>query len=243
MVELRPRAGKAIEQFSFVDALVAGLFEGAFAASAVHAAGDFGLGCGDALDGELVLLDGELFRCPGAGGVIRVCPDELVPFAEVALFEPTLVQSVTGPLDERTFEHLIDSLVPSANLFYAIRVDGLFDRMTVRDAVRQQQPFRGLADAVKDQRVASVANTRGAMIGFRGPDVFQGLSVAEFHLHYLDESREFGGHVTDYDLVEGTLSIEAYASFTVHLPEVASYLDAELDNADTDAQIRSAEST
>jgi acetolactate decarboxylase len=241
--ELRPRAGKAIEQFSFVDALVAGLFEGAFAASAVHAAGDFGLGCGDALDGELVLLDGELFRCPGAGGVIRVRPDELVPFAEVARFEPMLVQSVTQPLDELTLEHLIDSLVPSTNLFYAIRVDGLFDRMTVRDAVRQEQPFRGLADAVKDQRVASVANSRGTMIGFRGPDVFQGLSVAEFHLHYLDESREFGGHVTDYDLVEGTLSIEAYASFTVHLPEVASYLDAALDNADTDAQIRSAEST
>ena len=49
--------------------------------------------------------------------------------------------------------------------------------------------------------------------------------------------------MTDYDLVEGTLWIEAYASFTVHLPEVASYLAATLDSADTDAQIRSAEST
>jgi acetolactate decarboxylase len=243
VVDLRPRAGKAIEQFSFVDALVAGLFEGAFTAAALHAAGDFGVGCGDALDGELVLVDGQLFRCPGSGGVMRVGPNELVPFAEVTRFEPTLVQAVTGPLDERSFEHLVDELVPSANLFYAIRVDGVFGRMTVRDAVRQERPFRGLADAVKDQHVASVTNTRGTLIGFRGPDVFQGLSVADFHLHYLDEAREFGGHATDYELVEGTLSIEAYSSFTVHLPEIASYLDALLDNVDSDAQIRSAEST
>mgnify|MGYP000228632044 CR=1 FL=1 len=45
-------------------------------------------------------------------------------------------------------EFLVDGLVPSHNLFYAIRIDGEFASVTVREAVKQQRPFRGLADAV-----------------------------------------------------------------------------------------------
>jgi acetolactate decarboxylase len=239
-MNLRPRAGKAVHQFSFVDALVAGLYEGAFAASEVLSQGDLGVGCGDSLDGELVLLDGELYLCRGDGDVSRVAPTELLPFAEVVRFEPTHSLPVAG-LDEGDFDRLIDELVPSGNLFYAIRVDGVFDRMTVREAVRQQRPFPGLADAVKNQHENTSAVTRGTLLGFRGPEVFQGLSVADFHLHYIDDDRAFGGHVMDFRLRSGTLAIEAFAGFHLRLPEVESYLDAPLDRMDADAAIREAE--
>jgi acetolactate decarboxylase len=239
--QLRPRPGKAIQQFSFVDALVAGLYEGAFAASEVRAAGDFGVGCGDALDGELVLLDGALFVCRGDGEVRGVADDELLPFAQVAHFEPTFSRELRGPFTEAAFEQLVDGLVPSANLFYALRVDAEFDRMTVREAVRQKQPYVGLAEAVKQQHENTVERTRGTMIGFKGPDVFQGLSVADFHLHYLDDERTFGGHVLDFELATGMLQLEAYATFTLRLPQVESFLKAELDDIDSDSAIRQAE--
>jgi acetolactate decarboxylase len=238
--DLRPRAGKAIHQFSFVDALVVGLYEGAFAASEIADVGDLGVGCGDALDGEFVLLDGVMSICRGDGRVDPVAPEELLPFAEVARFEPTFTTSVAD-LDEAGFEALVESLVPSANLFYALRVDGEFERMTVREATRQQHPFPGLAEAVKSQHENTVDSTRGTIVGFKGPDVFQGLSVADFHLHYLDEARGFGGHVMDFRLSSATLSIEAYAGFSLRLPETESYLDAELDDIDADAAIRAAE--
>lgn len=242
MNDLRPRAGKAIHQFSFVDALVAGLYDGAFAASEVQAAGDFGLGCGDALDGELILLDGVLRVCRGDGQVLSVASGDLLPFAEVAVFEPTFRLEVED-LSEGEFEKLIESVVPSDNLFYAVRVDATFETMSVREAVRQQRPYRGLADAVKDQHEAVTGATTGTMIGFKGPDVFQGLSVADFHLHYLDEARAFGGHVMDFQLRSGVVTIEAYSTFTLHLPEVTSYLDAELDDMNADDAIRQAESS
>lgn len=242
MDELRPRAGKAIHQFSFVDALVAGLYDGAFPAAVVQASGDFGLGCGDALDGELLLLDGVLRVCRGDGEVVAVASGDLLPFAEVVTFEPTFSRELTD-LSEKQFEELIESLVPSNNLFYAVRVDAAFDAMTVREAVRQQRPYRGLADAVKDQHENSSGPTTGTMVGFKGPDVFQGLSVADFHLHYLDEARTFGGHVMDFQLRAGTVSIEAYSTFTLHLPEVESYLEAELDDMNADEAIRQAESS
>ena len=237
---LRPRPDKAIHQFSFVDALVAGLYDGAFATSEVLERGDLGVGCGDALDGELVLLDGAAYLCRGDGDVVAVHPDDLLPFAEVVSFRPTLAREL-GPLDEGAFEALVESIVPSNNLFYAIRVEGEFDRMTVREATRQQKPFPGLADAVKSQHENTVGPTSGTLLGFKGPDVFQGLSVADFHLHYVDGARGFGGHVLDFDLTAGTLTMEAYAGFNLRLPQVASYLDAELGDISADAAIREAE--
>jgi acetolactate decarboxylase len=240
MPDLRPRVGKAVQQFSFVDALVVGLLDGAFPASHVSAAGDLGVGCGDALDGELVLIDGVMTICRADGSVGSVAPTELLPFAEVVQFEPTFTMSVEN-LDEIALEALIDSLLPSENLFYALRLVGVFERLTVRDASRQQRPFPGLADAVKTQRESSVGSTSGVVVGFSGPEVFQGLSVADFHLHYLDDASEFGGHVLDFALTRGELSIEAYSSFTVHLPQTDAYLAAHLEELDADAQIRAAE--
>lgn len=241
MNHLRPRGGTAIEQFSFVDALVAGLYDGAFAASHLRDRGTLGVGCGDALDGELVLIDGELFVCR-ASGVEPVADTDRVPFAEVARFEPTLVQQLDGPLTEAGFEALVDSMVPSHNLFYAIRVDGVFESVTIREAVRQQRPYRGLADAVKDQHESTLGAQAGTLLGFKGPDVFQGLSVADYHLHFLSDDRAVGGHSMDFVLRSGTLSMQAFSSFTLHLPEVESYLGAELDDMDADAAIRAAES-
>lgn len=241
MNHLRPRAGTAIEQFSFVDALVAGLYEGAFTASTVRSRGTLGVGCGDALDGELVLIDGEVFVCR-ASGVTRVADDERLPFAEVAKFAPTFTTELDGPISEAQFESIVDSLVPSHNLFYAIRLDGVFESLTIREAVRQQRPFRGLADAVKDQNESTVAELTGTLLGFKGPDVFQGLSVADYHLHFISDDRDLGGHSMDFVLRSGTLSLQAFASFTVHLPQVESYLAAELDDVNSDAAIRAAES-
>ncbi len=240
--DLTPRAATAVHQFSFVDALVAGLYEGAFPASEVLAAGDLGVGCGDALDGELVLLDGAPYLCRGDGEVVPVHPDALLPFAEVVQFRPTLSMPIES-MAEKEFEAFVEELVPSNNLFYAIRVEAEFDRMTVREATRQQRPFPGLAEAVKSQHENRVGATAGTMLGFKGPDVFQGLSVADFHLHYLDGARGFGGHVMDFALARGTLTMEAYAGFTLRLPQVASYLEAELDDISADEQIRQAESS
>ena len=237
---LTPRPGSAVTQFSFVDALVAGLYEGAFPASEVLALGDLGVGCGDALDGEVVLLDGVAHLCRGDGDVRDVPDDALLPFAQVVRFAPTFTLQLRD-LSEEQFVSLVEAAVPSANLFYALRVDAVFDRMTVREATRQQRPFPGLAEAVKSQHENTIGATTGTIVGFKGPDVFQGLSVADFHLHYIDEARAFGGHVLDFGLREGTLSIEAYSRFDLRLPQVQSYLSAELDDLDSDGAIRGAE--
>jgi acetolactate decarboxylase len=240
MSTLRPRPDKAVWQFSFVDALVAGLLDGAFTSREVAQRGDFGLGCGDALDGELLMFDGVMHLCRGDGSVRIVGPDERLPFAEVVVFEPTLTRSIES-LDESGFDRLIEQVVPSDNLFYAMRIDGTFNHVMVREAVRQAKPYRGLAQAAENEHVSTSGSTTGTLVGFRGPDVFQGLTVADSHTHYINDARSWGGHVLTFEIESATLSMEAYSTFTLRLPEVDSYLEATLSELDSDAAIRLAE--
>ncbi|MDO9395022.1 MAG: acetolactate decarboxylase [Herbiconiux sp.] len=232
---------KAVEQFSLVDALVVGLFDGVFSVAQVARRGDFGLGCGDHMDGELVVHEGEFRLFHGDGSMTLLGDDDALAFAEVVRFEPTLREPVVvGSFDELVAR--IRSLVVSDNLFHAVRVRGRFQTVSLREAVRQTKPYLPLAEAVRTQREITVPDARGTLLGFVAPRVFQGISVAGPHLHFVDETGAVGGHVLGLQGVEGVLEIESYSAVTVRLPSSADYLAAELDPADSDAAIRHAES-
>ncbi|GAA0992221.1 acetolactate decarboxylase [Subtercola frigoramans] len=240
---LQPVIGVSITQFSVIHALMSGLYDGVFPASQVLSAGDFGLGCGHALNGELVFVDGQIFRCTSDGSVSRVDESERVPFAEVSVFAPTLSMPLggSGPLDRAGFESLVGSLLPSRNLFYAIRVDGDFDRMLVREPIRQHHPFRPLIEVMRAQNESELGRTSGSLIGFWAPSIYQGISVAGFHLHYLDDGRSVGGHSLDYLIASGTLTMQAMSSLTVRLPHTPEFAGADFESIDDDLAIRRVE--
>ncbi|WP_158507220.1 acetolactate decarboxylase, partial [Subtercola sp. Z020] len=230
-----------IHQFSVVNALMAGLFDGSFPARDVLAAGDFGLGCGNALNGELVVVDGQIFRCTDDGAVTPGDPDELLPFAEVVAFEPTLSHELAGAVDRAGLEELLLQLVGTPNQFFAIRVDGGFEDMLVREPVRQHHPYRRLAEVMTGQREMTLPTTTGSLVGFWAPPFFQGVSVAGLHLHYLNAARSHGGHTLNYTVTGGTLRLQPLAGITVRLPQTPAYAAADLAALDP-ADIRRVES-
>ena len=57
------------------------------------------------------------------------------------------------------------------------------------------QPIKRIADGGSSNVSRLVLGTHtGTLLGFKGPDVFQGLSVADYHLHFLSDDRAVGGH-------------------------------------------------
>lgn len=233
-----------ITQFSLVDALLAGLFDGVVTRAEVDAAGDFGLGCGDRMDGELVILDGihRLFR--GDGSVVVLAPEDRVAFAEVSRFDA----DVAVPLhDVPSLDGLlvaVRSLVASHNVFLGLRVRGSFDRLTLRQPIAQVKPYLRLADAMHDQRELHLDRVEGTLLGFVAPKAFQGVTVAGLHTHFVDAIGSVGGHVLAVSGLAGTLEVEQYGGITVRLPESEDYLAADLDEdaAVSDAAIRAVES-
>jgi len=78
---LAEREPHVLFQASTIGALLDGAYEGdvSFAERAEH--GDQGLGTLNALDGEMIALDGRFFRAAVDGGVDEVDPEARTPFA------------------------------------------------------------------------------------------------------------------------------------------------------------------
>ena len=124
-------------QVSTAGALVEGVYQGAVSVGVVREHGDFGLGTFEDLDGEMVVLDGHVFRVGvrrrGAGGARRrVARRSRSSPASAIRPRPCSARSTGSP----TSPPRIDELRDSANVFFAVRVDGRFDAVHVRAACR-----------------------------------------------------------------------------------------------------------
>jgi acetolactate decarboxylase len=239
----RFRAEKAVQQYSVVDALVAGLFDGEFTVAEVARGGDFGLGCGDHMDGELVVLDGVFRLFHGDGTVTVLPPSETLAFAEVVPFQADSSEPLEAVADLAALIEEVRARTVSENVFHAVRFEGRFGSLALREARRQTKPYLPLAEAVHDQREVTVTDAMGTLVGFVAPSFFQGVSVAGTHLHFVDASGGVGGHVLGLEGATGELGIETYFGVSIRLPHSAAYLGADLEGgAEVDAAIRHAES-
>lgn len=114
--------------------------------------GNFGLGTFDNLNGEMILLDGTVYQVNSLGRVAVVDDACLTPFACVTFYQPISHEDVAQEMDCPAFLDLIQRLLPSPNLFYAIRMEGVFAYVKTR-SVPKQENYHPLADVTKDQPV------------------------------------------------------------------------------------------
>ncbi len=193
----REREAHVLFQASTIGALLDGAFDGdlRFAELAEH--GDLGLGTLNALDGEMVALDGHFYRADVEGRVNEVDPEERTPFAVVTNFDPTIDAVLADSLGHDALLAALDALLPADASSCAVRLDGRFELVRARSVPRQEPPYRPLAEVVADQHVFELADLEGTMLGFRFPAYVEGIEVAGYHLHFLSADRSRGGHVLD----------------------------------------------
>ena len=132
-------------QTSTLQALMAGVYDGDLTFQALARHGDFGLGTFDALDGEMIALDGIFYQIKADGRVSPVAGSMKTPFAEVTFFKAGRTHMIEMPLNYQQLLDYVDRLLPSPNLPYAIRIDGLFTSVKTRSIPRQQKPYPPLA--------------------------------------------------------------------------------------------------
>ena len=113
--------------------------------------GDFGLGTFTGSDGEMVVLDGVIYRVQGDGKVSRAAPDAGAPFAVVTRFSPSADGHAEAVASFEELGRLCDEHRRSDNLFYAFRLDGVFGHVRTR-AVSPPPEGGRLLDAAKSQQ-------------------------------------------------------------------------------------------
>lgn len=113
-------------QVSTSGALVAGLYSGAVSSGLILEHGDFGLGTFENLDGEMVVLDGHVYRVQGNGKVSEAPADAAAPFAVVTRFAPQVDLEIAPADSLNALTGLCNEHRSSNNIFYAFRLDGQF---------------------------------------------------------------------------------------------------------------------
>ena len=109
--------------------------------------------------------------------------------------------------------------------------------VATRTAVRQEAPYRPLAEATNDESEQTFEETAGVLVGFRMPDYEQGISVAGYHLHFLNDQHTAGGHAFDFVLEDGVVEISTVSEMRLSLPTAGPFLAADLSNQDMEAEI------
>jgi len=217
----------AVTQFAVLDALLAGAYESGISVAAVRRLGDFGIGCCEHLGGEVVIVDGEVFECTVDGPPERMPDDHILPFVDVCSLHDLDSQPIASENLE-AFTARVEAGLVSRNLFHAIRVDGEFASVRVRATRRQTHPYRPLAEVTADQIETVITDCRGTLVGFWAPAIYQGITVAGLHMHFIAEDRSVGGHVLDVTIGSAELALAAYARFDLHLPTDDQFLRTEL---------------
>jgi len=228
-------------QTSTLLSLVEGLYDGNVAYRTVKGHGDFGVGTFNALDGEMVAVDGKFFHLRSDGSVTPVSGDELTPFAAVTRFQPNIDHAGDGPLTRRQCEEVIRGLAPSDNLFYAVRIDGHFRSVLTRTASKQSKPYPRLVDAAASAPVVTLTDIMGTIVGFHTPDYAQGIGVAGYHLHFLSADHRSGGHVFDFEVDSPRIRLDSEGELHLSLQTTDEFLATRF-AGDVSAEITRAES-
>ena len=206
-------------QTSTIDALLHGEYDGDVDFEELGGRGNFGLGTLEALDGEMVALDGGFYQVKADGRAYEIEPRARTPFAVVTFFEPTITRALAAPTDFDGFCALLDRLVGDEAPCCAVRLDGRFEYVKTRSVPRQRKPYPALAEVVKNQPTFELRDVTGSIVGFRFPSYAQGINVAGYHFHFITDDRSAGGHVLDFRLASGELSVDQESDLRLELPD------------------------
>lgn len=219
---------KTLTQFSTIDALMQGIYDGPATFARIRQYGDFGLGTVNHLDGEMLALDGVFYQIT-SDGKVHVIPDSMkTSFAAVSFFKGKHHARVPRLSSLPAIQRWLNGRLGSRNFFWSIRVHGTFPHVKVRSISRQHPPYRPLAEVEKSERIFERLNITGTLLSFRCPPYMKGINVPGYHFHFLSDDRTMGGHVMSLSVKEGEARWDSHKTFQMLLPDDPQFRSADL---------------
>jgi acetolactate decarboxylase len=212
------RAGEAY-QIGTISSLLAGGYDGDATMDEMLRHGDFGLGTFNGVDGEMMVLDGQVYRGTTDGHAHLVTRSERTSFAVVVPFHPQGSTPIAAGQSLEQLEAALDALPYSASRVLAVRIDGQFQSIQVRSEPKQIPPYRPLAEVIKEKQVVNTfTEVVGTLIGFRFPTATSSVNVTGWHFHFLTSDKARGGHVLTLTIGAGRALIQEISDLRIHLP-------------------------
>lgn len=222
---------EVIQQVSLLQGLTYGDYKGSISAAQLKEAGDIGIGTFDGLNGELIMLNGIIYRAAYDGTIEEVSEEETIPFANTTFFDADEDIQIESIKDAEALKKVLDKKVNElgGNHFYMVRIDGSFKTMNVRSEYPQKEPYKPLADVLEtDQTVFNYENIKGTVVGLYCPDYMNDLNAVGWHFHFISDDRKAGGHVLDLSADTLDVSLDVTEKFSMTLPDSKTFNDLDL---------------
>jgi acetolactate decarboxylase len=210
-------ARDVLYQLSTYSALKAGAYDGFQSYGEVKKHGDFGIGAFDAMDGEMILLDGTVYRVASDGKVAAMDDSARSSYCTVTFFDADQDASLENSVDYAYLKSYLDTAVPT-NRICAVRITGTFMHVKTRSVPAQAKPYPPLDEVIRQQTVFEFNNIAGTAIGFRFPSFMDGVQVPGYHLHFLTADKTGGGHLLDFKTEKVQVEIDDTPEFRMILP-------------------------
>ena len=204
-------------QVSTINSLLSGNYDGFVTVKELKKHGDIGLGTFDKLDGEMIVLDGEVYQINSEGKVIKVNDEVTVPFAEVTMFDENSSQNLTGIDSLDSLQEQLNKLITNPDLFYAFRIDADFDYIKTRSVPKQVKPYPILSEVTKKQSIFEFQDVKGTVVVVWCPEYVGGVNVSGYHMHFISDDRTMGGHLLDLRFQQGDVHVDEMKGFEMHL--------------------------
>ena len=212
---------EVINQVSLLQGLTFGDYNGSVTAAQLKEKGDIGIGTFDALNGELIMLDGEIYRAAYDGKVEKVKDTETIPFSNVTFFDAEQSLKLNNIANVSGLKEELNKKVSElgSNDFYMIKIEGTFDKMQVRSELPQTKPYKPLAEVLKtDQTVFDYDNVKGTIVGFYCPNYMDKLNAVGWHFHFISDDKTKGGHILECSFNSADATFDRTENFAMILP-------------------------
>lgn len=206
---------------------LSGFLEGAYDSSISFAQlqqhGTMGLGTVNAVDGEMIAVDGHFYRVDHHGIATMIAPHQCTPFALVCHFMPTITFELTNIASLKQLNDALTPYLQSPNFFYMIRIEGDFKQLDLRSESCQLKIYQPLAKTLPSlQRAFSLTTSTGTLVATWCPTYANALTIPGYHYHYIDADKKTGGHVFNIIVSHAKVQIHQLSEFHMalfHAPE------------------------
>lgn len=220
---------ETLVQISTIDAILSGVYDGVVNFRTLREYGDFGIGTFEGLDGEMVGFDGNFYQVKADDIAYPVSDSVETPFAVVTFFEVDHKEQLPQGMGYEQVEEFLDGILPTGNIFYAIKIEGTFRYMKTRSVPGQQKPYPPLVEVTKNQPIFEFNDVEGTIVGFRCPSYVASVNVPGYHLHFLTKRRDAGGHILEFEVAEAVAYVDHTSEFLMILPgEDSDFYDIDL---------------
>jgi len=212
-------ADKGLFSAGYAAGFIGGLYDAFYPYSKLKQHGDFGLGAPAKLDGELIMLDGKLYKTQATGATVPLSDNDQTPYALVCFFHAPKVYKPGKAMDKAALFHYLDSVLTNQNGIYAIHIRGSFSYIKTRAFPPvEQKPYLPLAAMLDRQHFFEFRAISGDLVGYKTPTFLEGQLISGYHFHFLADSKSHGGHIIDLTTDNITIEVDELNSYTIELP-------------------------